>query len=477
MIRCQMSRSTIPQIPNSRSILGNRDPSSFRDPSGHIYVESGVVLRRINPSYFPQFKMLMESGLYAFLSDANMLVKHELIEESTERKIIRPDQISLITYPYEWCFSQLKDAAILTLSTHLAALNHGMVLKDATAFNIQFVNGKPLFIDTLSFDFYHDNDPWVAYGQFCRHFLAPLLLMKYVAPDLNRLQALYLDGVPLEYASSMLPLKTHFISQIKMNIHMHAKALQKHKEKFISTKKPRLAVSAHKNIIKSMIGFISELDFSIRSEWGTYYDFTNYEDDAFKFKEQIVSDWIKKCGTKKLWDIGGNNGHFARLVKESCDLIVCTDIDPVAVDNNYRECRRCNEQSIVPLVVDYTNPPSSLGFDNAERFDFFTRMKKLQLDCVLALALIHHLSISNNCSFEMLAGSFNQFADDLIIEFVHPTDSWAEKLLKSKRESRHLFDFYNKENFEAAFCRFYRIVESVAVPSSERTLYLMRSIL
>ena len=455
--------------------MGSRDPSSFRDPSGHIFIEGGVVRRQINPSYYPQFDTLISSGLYASLSNANLLVKHKVVDDTADRKIIEPYQLPFISYPYEWSFSQIKDAALLTLRIHLDALNYGMVLKDATAFNVQFVKGRPIFIDTLSFDLYQDNEPWVAYGQFCRHFLAPLLLMKYVAADLNKLQALYLDGVPLEYASAMLPFKTHFSPQIKTNIHMHAKALQKHIEDFTSTRKPRLAITTHKNIINSMIGFISGLEFKGQSEWGAYYKITNYEDSAFNFKEQIVSEWIKNCGAKKLWDIGGNDGHFSRLVQESCDLIICTDIDPVAVDTNYRECQQRNEEKIVPLIIDYTNPPSGLGFANVERKDFLTRMKQLKPDCILALALIHHLSISNNCSFEMLAESFRQFADNLIIEFVHPTDSWAAKLLNSKRQARHLFDFYNKENFEATFCRFYEIVESTPVPGSERTLYLMRS--
>lgn len=417
----------------------------------------------------------MDSGLYDLLCKQDMLVVHQVISESADRKIIQPDQVPFITYPYEWSFSQLRDAALLTLRIHLAALNHGMILKDATAFNIQFVNGRPIFIDTLSFEINEDNEPWVAYGQFCRHFLAPLLLMKYVAPDFNRLQALYLDGVPLEYASSMLPFKTHFSPQIKTNIHMHAKALLKHQEDFTSNKKPTLSLATQKNIIKSLIGFVDGLGSDLESEWGEYYDLANYDKSAFKFKEDVVRKWIDDHGIKKLWDVGGNDGHFSRLVRKGCDWILCTDIDPVAVDKNYRECRMSNDSNIMPLVADFVNPSPGLGFGNEERTDLWTRIRQFEPDCVLALALIHHLCISNNCTFDMLARSFKQFADHLIIEFVHPDDSWAAKLLNSKRKSRHLFDFYNKDNFEAVFCRHFDILESSLVPESERTLYLMKS--
>jgi hypothetical protein len=439
-----------------------------------VFAENGVVRRQINSTYFAQYDKLMASGLYASLSASSMLVKHDLIDDAPNRKIIQPEQLAFISYPYEWSFSQLKDAALLTLNIHLTALNHGMVLKDATAFNVQFVNASPVFIDTLSFDFYQDGAPWVAYGQFCRHFLAPLLLMKHIASDLVRLQTLFLDGIPLEMASAMLPLSTHWSPQVKLNIHMHAKSLRKHKEKFAVEKQPTLALTTQKNIVSSLIGFIQGLRQETHTEWGDYYSIANYDDAAFRFKETVVTKWVKETGVKRLWDIGGNDGHFSRLVQDLCEWVLCTDIDAVAVDKNYLECKKRNDTKIIPLVVDYKNPTPGLGFANEERQGLQARVKRFGPDCVLALALIHHLCISDNCSFDMLAESFSSFAENLIIEFVHPTDSWAAKLLDSKRGAKHLFDFYNKANFESAFSRRYRIVEEIAVPASERTLYLMK---
>jgi hypothetical protein len=451
------------------------DPSSFRDPSGHVFVEDRVVRRQVNPVYFPQYERLMTSGLYSRLSQASLLVRHELLEDTPQRKVIQPEQLPFVSYPYEWSFSQLRDAALLTLSVHLDALDHGMVLKDATAFNVQFVDARPVLIDTLSFDFYRDAAPWSAYGQFCRFFLAPLLLMKYVSPELSRLQALFLDGVPLDVASALLPLRTHLNPQVKANIHMHARSLRKHKERFAGKAAPRLALATQRNIIRSLSDFVEGLQLGARSEWGDYYRLANYDDAAFRFKERTIIRWLEDIGAKRLWDIGGNDGHFSRLVQHQCELILCTDIDPVAVDRNYRLCRDRNETRIIPLVVDYTNPTPGLGFANCERRDLQSRIRQFGPDCILALALIHHLCISDNLSFEMLADSFSGSARDLIIEFVHPADSWAERLLWSKREARHLFDHYCKEEFEGVFSRCYRIVEEAKVPGSERTLYLMRS--
>ncbi len=401
------------------------------------------------------------------------MLPHEIVSDTPDYKIIRPEQLALTTYPYEWCFSLLKDAALLTLNTHLTALEYGMVLKDASAFNVQFHNGKPVFIDTLSFDTYHNGDPWTAYGQFCRHFLAPLLLMRYISPDLNKLQIPFLDGIPLEVASVMLPTRTHFSPMIKANIHMHAKAHKKHKQTFATKHTPQLPLDTHKNMIVSMISFVENLTLNSKTEWGDYYRITNYADDGFKFKEETVRIWIQKYSLKKIWDIGGNNGHFSRLLQDHCDMIICTDIDPVAVDVNYRTIQKKREHKIIPLLIDYTNPSPGLGFDNKERTSLFCRIQDLEIDCVMALALIHHLSISSNCTFEMLASSLSETAKHLLIEFVDPTDSWADKLLSSKRSARDLFAFYNKQNFEAVFSQYYKFVEAVDIPKSKRSLYFM----
>lgn len=454
-------------------MLQNKHPSSFRDPSGYIFIKDGEIYRRINAGYLVTFAKLIGTGLYDKLVNEGWLVPHEIIEEKKEFVIIKPQQLGFITYPHEWSFSQVKDAALLTLRIHETALKFGMVLKDATAFNVQSYKGKPIFIDTLSFDIYKDGDPWGAYGQFCRHFLAPLLLMKYISPDLNKLQVSFLDGVPLEIASNMLPLKTHFSPFIKTNIHMHARAFNRQKNVFETDKKPHIPLRTLLNIVQDMISYISELSLDAETEWGDYYDIKNYDEEGFKFKEAMVKEWIERYGLTTVWDLGGNNGHFSRLIQNSCNVVLCTDIDPVAVDTNYRAAKKNNDQKIIPLIVDFTNPSPAIGFANEERPSFYHRIKSLRIDCLMALALIHHLSISSNCSFEMLAKSFSRISDKLLIEFVHPEDSWVERLLQSKREARTLFNHYNKRNFEAVFSESYEFLEVREVPNSKRTLYMM----
>ena len=254
---------------------------------------------------------------------------------------------------------------------------------------------------------------------------------------------------------------------------MHAKAYSKYKNTFETEKKPHISLRTQNNIVQSMINYISELTLDSKTEWGDYYAITNYEEESFKFKERTVKKWVEKHDLKTIWDVGGNNGHFSRILKDSCKAILCTDIDAVAVDANYKMIKKANEDKITPLIIDFTNQPPGVGFANTERTAFHQRVKDLQVDCILALAIVHHLSISANCTFDMLAKSFCSTSNLLLIEFVPPGDSWAEKLLQSKRDSRSLFNHYNKNEFESVFSNFYEFRETLDIPHSERTLYLM----
>ena len=176
--------------------------SSFRDPSGFMFHQDGVLYRQVNQSYQEDYDLLMESGLYQHLSSARALISHEECSldiapvPGLAYKVLKPEPIPFVSYPYEWCFDQLKDAAVLTLSIARRALQYGMILKDASAFNVQFKNGRPIFIDTLSFERYLPGAPWIAYKQFCQHFLAPLALMAKKDIRLAQLMRLYINGIP-----------------------------------------------------------------------------------------------------------------------------------------------------------------------------------------------------------------------------------------------------------------------------------------
>lgn len=206
--------------------------ASFRDPSGFIFRHNGALYRQINTTYRENYQTLMKSGLYDDLTRAQLLIPHEEVavepaEPSIAYKVIRPEPLQFISYPYERCFSQLKDTALTTLAIQKRALKHGMSLKDCSAYNIQFHRGRPVFIDTLSFEIYREGEPWVAYRQFCQHFLSPLALIAHRDVRLNQLLRVYIDGIPLDLTSRLLPARTKLNFAILSHIHLHA-ASQKH---------------------------------------------------------------------------------------------------------------------------------------------------------------------------------------------------------------------------------------------------------
>lgn len=448
--------------------------TSFRDPSGFVFKHNNTIYRQINEVYKSDYEALMESGLYNDLTYNGLLISHKEVELEIPKtdnyyKTICPEQIDFISYPYEWCFSQLKDAALLTLTIQKIALKYNISLKDASGYNIQFKDGKPVFIDTLSFEQYKEGKPWVAYGQFCRHFLAPLALMSYTDINLNKLLVTNIDGIPLELCKKLLPMKASFNLLIFIHLILHASALKKH-ESDTKLKPVKISKKEMETLIDTLITCVNGLKFpSVDTEWKDYYNNTNYTDDAFIQKENIIKNFIQRISPQTVCDLGANRGDFSRCItKDTSIKCLSFDIDPAAIEKNYLTVKKNNEAQILPLITDLTNPSPAIGFANDERHNFQARF---ETDAVLALALIHHLSISNNLPFENTASFFKSLGKYLIIEFVPKKDSKVQILLSSRED---IFYNYTQENFEKAYQKYYDILDKVDIPNSERTLYLMR---
>ncbi len=451
-------------------------PSSFRDPSGFLYTENDTVYRQVNECYRDSYDLLKSSGLYDSLVDGSMLIPHDEVNDRLNGsehtyKVLHPQQLDFISYPYEWCFSQYKDAALLTLGIQKRAMDHGMCLKDASAYNVQFVKGKPIFIDTLSFEPYNEGDPWVAYGQFCRHFLAPLALMSLRDIRLGALMKTYIDGIPLDLVSSLLPFSSKLKFSILSHIHLHAKAEKKYEKSEGQNKKARMSKYGLTGIIDNLISGIEGLKWTPGgTEWAEYYDETNYSDSALNSKRELVSSYVNQLGKiQRAWDLGANTGEFSRVVSKLGIDIVSFDIDPAAVEKNYLQVCKDNEQNILPLLNDLTNPSPDIGWANQERASLNARGP---VDLVLALALVHHLAISNNVPLYDIANYFSRLCTHLIIEFVPKDDSKVQFLLETRND---IFDRYTQSDFEKEFSEFFEITAKSPVAESTRIIYLMRS--
>ena len=456
---------------SSRAIL----PSSFRDPDGCLFGSDGDLFRAVNESYREDYGRLLKSGLYDALIERGWLIPHKEVDAKKDVPAwltIQPEPITFISYPYEWCFSQLKDAALLTLDLQLAALEHGMSLKDASAYNIQFHQGRPVMIDTLSFEKYVEGTPWAAYRQFCQHFLAPLALMAKTDVALNKLLIAHIDGIPLDLAGKLLPRSSWFNIGLLMHLHLHAMTQKKYSDNSASNNG-----SKGRPVSKAgMIGIIQSLRNAVQklvwrpggTEWGDYYNITNYSDDAFGTKQKLVRRFLEKANPEQVWDLGANNGVFSRIAADLNVPTISFDIDPSAVELNYKTVRDKNEEKLLPLLLDLTNPSPSLGWNGNERDSFFQRGPT---DCIMALALIHHLAISNNVPFHKIAEFFHNLCEYLIIEFVPKEDSQVQKLLSSRVD---IFNEYDQAHFENVFSEYFTIERAEPITHSMRTLYLMQ---
>ncbi len=450
-------------------------PGSFRDPSGFLFYSENEIFRQINFEYKENYDELMSSGLYEHLVEKKLLLPHIEIndkfqEDSSVYKIIKPEHLTFISFPYEWCFSQLKDAALVTLEIQRIALEHEMILKDASAYNIQFRGCRPVLIDTLSFEKYNEGEPWVAYRQFCQHFLAPLALMSSVDERLNQLFRVYIDGIPLDLTSRLLPGKTKISFATATHIHLHSRTQKKYADKNV-TKKPRaMKKLAMRGLIDNLNNSVKKMKRQIKStEWGEYYQDTNYEDHSFQNKQKLVSDFLDMAlneRSKIVWDLGANTGVFSRIASEKGLLAIAFDIDINAVEKNYSKTDDA-VCPVLPLLLDLTNPSPAIGWENKERQSLIDRGPA---DAVMALALIHHLAISNNVPLDKLADFFASLSDNLIIEFVPKEDSQVKRLLLTRKD---IFRDYHLSGFEKAFKKRFRIVAKESIEKTDRHLYLM----
>jgi ribosomal protein L11 methylase PrmA len=455
--------------------IRERQVASFRDPSGFLFSRQGVLYRQVNRSYQEHYDRLMDSGLYHELVGAGLLIAHkesrvEPTEPALAYKVLEPERVGFISYPYEWSFSQLKDAALATLSIQKRALARGMSLKDSSAYNTQFHRGRPLLVDTLSFEIYREGEPWDAYRQFCQHFLGPLALMAHTDIRLSQLLRVYIDGLPLDLVTALLPGRTRWNLSLLTHLHVHAGAQRRYAEKTVerSGQKRRMSRIAFLGLVDSLEGAVRGLSWKpAGTEWAEYYTDTNYTEEALHHKRQIVEGFLDRIHPATVWDLGANTGLFSRLASARGVPTVAFDVDPGAVEQNYLQCVEEKEVNLLPLIMDLTNPSPGIGWQNRERMSLLDRGPA---DAALALALIHHLAVANNVPLAGLADFFQQVARWLVIEFVPKTDSQVQRLLATRQD---IFPDYTQEGFERAFARSFTVHESIDLRGSLRRLYLM----
>lgn len=448
------------------------NPASFRDPSGFVFEVDGKVYRQINKVYLSHYRQLMDSGLYRLLANDGKLINHsevsaDLTKDPDAALTLQPERIPFISYPYEWGFDQLKDAALLTLDIMRTSLDHGMILKDATPYNIQFHKGRAAFIDTASFEIYRPSEPWVAYRQFCECFLFPLYLEHYCGEGFIKQLAVFFHGIPANYTAGLLPWKTNWNLGVRLHVHLQKSVQVKQKENKASS----IQFSKQKmlNLINHLSGIVAGLEngYQQKTTWNNYYEETILGKDYLANKKEIFLQYLNKIEFNTVADLGANDGYFSKLAATKAKWVVAADSDSSCINRLYQQVKAESLNNILPVIIDLTNPSPAIGFNNRERKSFGERVK---VDLVLALALIHHLCIANNIPLSLLADYFASLSPELIIEFVPKEDEKVQQLLSSRED---IFNNYYAQEFESVFSRHFIIKEKTPIKGTTRTLYWM----
>jgi ribosomal protein L11 methylase PrmA len=446
--------------------------SSYRDNDGFVFKQNNMVYRLIKPSYFPHYNLLFSSNLYNDLVNAGRLIAHEEVHAkdlniTEDCKIILPVQIPFISYPYEWSFDMWRDAAIVTLKIALQSLQKDMLLKDATPFNIQFHQGRPVFIDTLSFEKYEVDKPWVAYRQFCECFLSPLLLMHYGHRDLGKMLQIYPDGIPLEITTTLLPIKATFNLQVYLHIWLQARVSKNNAHKTVIDK--GFSKQKLKTLLNGLLSLVTGLQQKKhKSVWDDYYAETILGKEYLAAKKILFEKFVSNISFETAIDLGANDGYFSLLLKDKATNIIATDFDSNCINDLYNKLRKGKIKNILPLVNVLNAASPAIGWGNAERASMTER---LHADLVCALALVHHLAIGCNVPLEFIAKWLHNMAQYLIIEFVPKTDEKVIQLLKNRED---IFEEYHLDSFKNIFANYFTIVQEEKVGTTNRILFLMK---
>lgn len=442
---------------------------SYRDRDGFMVQRPSGWRRYVGFSYAERYQQLMRSGLYQKLVTEGLLIPHvELDMDETEKnrfyRILVPERIPFISLPYEWTAEQWKEATLTFLRINTLCMEQGMILKDATPFNLTFYQGHCVFFDTLSFDTYTDGDPWIAYRQFCEMMLGPVSLMYFNDTDWGRLTVSQINGLSLAFISSHLPLQSWCNPVLLLHIHLHARAK---KSRAASTKK---TFTREKLLVLWDLIHKSVAQWKTRERavvWSNYYDTTILSDTYLESKTKILSNWLSTINCTNVVDIGSNDGHFTLLASDYAQQVIAVESDHGCVEKLRDAINKKQLTHIETVVADIAAPTPAIGWENEERSSL---LQRLSGDMVLMLAVIHHLCIGANIPMAFVARLAARITTRYaIVEFVPRTDPKVAEMLRYRKD---IFDDYQEAHFQASFGQYFTLVDVADCTTTDRKLYL-----
>lgn len=442
---------------------------SFKDYSARVFLKDGEYYRAITPEYQAEYSHLMTSGLYAELVQSKLLNPHQEVELSTEQqayKILYPQQIDFISLPFEWCFAQWRKVLLAYLEINLISLKYGMILKDATPYNFCLQGGKALLFDTSSFAFFKEPNYWIAYRQFCEEILGPFALMHYRGMRWGRLMLASHQGLPLDFISQNLPIKSYLNLSCLLHLHLHSKSYQKHGVQKDNTK----------GFTKEKLIEVFLLIKGTINKWNTYHQYANYWSEYYDIdieteeylhdKQETVKAYLQSCSVKSVLDLGANTGKFSELACDYAERVVALEFDKKCVDQIDKMIEETANTKLHTLLGDLSQTSPDFGLLGKEHPSIFKRAKS---DLVLVLALVHHLALTKMIPFELITDMVYEFSNRyVLIEFIEKTDRKVSQLLQNNPRY-----YPSKEEFEVIIQQKFTILQQKTLDKSVRTLYLL----
>jgi SAM-dependent methyltransferase len=467
---------------------------SYKDTAARVVLEEGIYYRYIFNEYQAEFDHLMHSGLYKALIEKGLMITHQEVEQSQSNfyKKLHPHQIPFQSYPFEWSYGQWRKVLYAYLQINKIALTHGMILKDATPSNFYFEEGRAILLDTSSFSFFNDGDPWIAYRQFCSEMLSPFALMHYNGQRWARITQSHLRGMPLNFVSKQLPLKSWLNMTCLLHIHLHGKyatndsensSLRNSNKKGFEksgevvdnqTKQKGFSKDKIVSLMKMLQSTVVDWKkpFAFEKHWIDYYQKDIASDKYLEHKEAIIKAWLVQITDQNkidsILDLGANTGKFSLLASEYANKVIALEYDDICVDAIDKAIVSAKKNHTYCLRMDLAETTPNMGVLEKEFSSIYTRAKS---SMVFGLALIHHLFISNQLNFDQIASMFNEFSEkQVIIEFIPITDEKVQFLIKDKQRE---YADYTEEGFTKALEQFFQIKERMQLDGSERILYLL----
>jgi hypothetical protein len=455
------------------------EPGSFRDPDSRVFYAGDAVYRALSTDGLDDYRALQQSGL---LEDPR-IVATELVRDAPElgarlvketAGVLRHERIPFVSYPYEWTFSMLKDAALLQLDLLLAALEHDLVLKDSTPYNVQFRGSRALFVDVGSFERLRPGEPWAGYRQFCMLYLYPLLLQALKGVRFHPWLRGSLEGITATEMRGLMSARDRFRRGLPTHVFLHARLERRYAARGGEVRDDLRRAGFRKALIVANARKLRALVQRLRWDppagvWTAYGERNSYSDSDVARKEDFVREAARACSPRLVWDIGANNGRYSRLAAEHAETVVALDADQGPLELLYRELREDGDERILPLTVDLADPSPGLGWRGLERGALATRGRP---DLVLALALVHHLTIAANVPVREVVDWLAGLGSALVVEFPTREDPMVKTLLAPKREGLH--PDYELGHFERCLAEAFTIERSERLGSGTRVLFLAR---